>query len=182
MCEENIEQPKKNTDTEIWRVNLNDPQDPDNAYAPSVHITADGKIGINDCGQVAQMTPAEWIKMARDNAVKITGKANLVTCLDCSKRVSRQEATYLWKPITSAPNKLWEKIWRCKSCAGTTKCGRCEKAILDLSGAECCWYCTNWLCYSCWDEFGHCGHRKADEQNERARMVRQPNYQETRKE
>jgi len=52
-------------------------------------------------------------------------------------------------------------------------CGRCHKSILEKE-AECCWWCTNWLCFECWDEYGHCGHSEADKINEEARKVKQP--------
>lgn len=50
-----------------------------------------------------------------------------------------------------------------------TKCGRCENEI-PAETAETCWYCTESLCYACWDMFGHCGHPEADAQNERSRI------------
>lgn len=53
------------------------------------------------------------------------------------------------------------------------KCGRCKKELLEKD-AETCWYCGAWLCYDCWDEYGHCGHKKADEFNKKARAVQQP--------
>lgn len=54
-------------------------------------------------------------------------------------------------------------------------CGRCGKEI-NKDSAEVCWFCIDWLCCECWDEYGHCGHREADEANERARKVAQPVY------
>lgn len=52
----------------------------------------------------------------------------------------------------------------------TTRCGRCQKEIEGSHAkAEVCWYCHAYLCYPCWDEFGHCGHPEADETNRRAR-------------
>ena len=53
------------------------------------------------------------------------------------------------------------------------KCNRCKKKITD-EDREFCWFCIGDLCYECWDEYGHCGHSKADEMNERARKVKQP--------
>jgi len=47
-----------------------------------------------------------------------------------------------------------------------TLCKRCRKTISEY---EYCWYCMDPLCVECWDEFGHCGHKEADEANEKAR-------------
>ncbi len=57
------------------------------------------------------------------------------------------------------------------------KCGRCKKSLTDDT-AECCWWCTGWLCKDCWEEFGHCGHPEAEEQNRLARLVPQPLFDE----
>ena len=57
------------------------------------------------------------------------------------------------------------------------KCNRCGMPI-EPGKDESCWWCIEALCYSCWDEFGHCGHTEADEWNERARRVPQPEYPE----
>ena len=51
-------------------------------------------------------------------------------------------------------------------------CERCGQEI-DLDEAETCWYCTGWLCYDCWDEYGHCGHSEAEAMNEYARSISQ---------
>ena len=53
-----------------------------------------------------------------------------------------------------------------------TRCNRCGKLIGGT--AEVCWWCHGDMCAECWDAYGHCGHPKAEEQNERARAVRQP--------
>lgn len=47
-------------------------------------------------------------------------------------------------------------------------CNRCKDTV-DIIDAEICWYCTEWMCYSCWDEFGHCGHKEADKTNKQAK-------------
>ena len=52
-------------------------------------------------------------------------------------------------------------------------CNRCGAPIAPGKD-ESCWWCIEALCYSCWDEYGHCGHTEADEWNERARRVPQP--------
>ncbi len=49
-------------------------------------------------------------------------------------------------------------------------CGRCKIDVLEKN-AECCWWCTGWLCSVCWDNFGHCGHPEADKAIEMARKV-----------
>lgn len=58
-------------------------------------------------------------------------------------------------------------------CDDGVFCGRCQKEI-DKEESEICWYCIDWLCSECWDLYGHCGHKEADEANERARQVNQP--------
>jgi len=57
-----------------------------------------------------------------------------------------------------------------------TACGRCgarvssHKATYVPAGTwESCWYCLGPLCYPCWDELGHCGHRGAEAINEASR-------------
>ena len=52
-----------NTDRELWRADLQDPLDPDNVYADSVFVTADGRIGIQSGGHVAVNSPA-WVVMS----------------------------------------------------------------------------------------------------------------------
>jgi hypothetical protein len=50
-------------------------------------------------------------------------------------------------------------------------CGRCEVVIHTNDAEICwlCWYCQHELCEHCWDEYGHCGHKEADEINEQVR-------------
>jgi len=50
------------------------------------------------------------------------------------------------------------------------KCGACG-VELEKDAAELCWWCTGPLCARCWDETGHCGHKEADEINERMRAI-----------
>ena len=52
--------------------------------------------------------------------------------------------------------------------AAQCACGRCQQPI-KVAEAEICWYCLRYLCYECWDEFGHCGHPEAEAINDRAR-------------
>lgn len=54
------EKTAKNTDKELYRRDLADPSDPDNFYAPSVHVTKDGKIGMNVGGMTYIATIEEW--------------------------------------------------------------------------------------------------------------------------
>lgn len=49
-------------------------------------------------------------------------------------------------------------------------CGRCLTPITPNS-AEYCWFCGSVLCCVCWDRFGHCGHKEADEINEISRKA-----------
>lgn len=37
------------------------------------------------------------------------------------------------------------------------KCGRCDTEI-PVRLAETCHRCTGWLCSTCWEKFGECGH------------------------
>ncbi len=52
----------------------------------------------------------------------------------------------------------------------TARCGRCRSLVL-WEDVEFCWFCAGYLCYDCWERYGHCGHRRADELNERAKQV-----------
>jgi hypothetical protein len=52
--------PKKNTDRELYREDLHDPLDPDNAYAPKIFVTLDGQLGINVGGLVHVMPIRKW--------------------------------------------------------------------------------------------------------------------------
>ena len=54
----NSDQPCVNTDKEIWR------ERPGGYYADSIHVTADGNIGINCGGYVIVMPVREWHKLA----------------------------------------------------------------------------------------------------------------------
>ena len=40
-------------------------------------------------------------------------------------------------------------------------CGRCKKFV-DPEQSESCWFCISLLCYDCWEELGHCGHRETE--------------------
>ena len=51
-------------------------------------------------------------------------------------------------------------------------CGRCATTI-PAGDEEFCWYCHHALCYECWDEYGHCGHARADEINAAAERPEQ---------
>ncbi|CAM3636516.1 hypothetical protein [Mesobacillus zeae] len=52
------EQAYVNTDREIWR------ETKDDYYAPSIHVTADGKIGIDIGGYVFVKDVRDWHKLA----------------------------------------------------------------------------------------------------------------------
>lgn len=47
-------------------------------------------------------------------------------------------------------------------------CGRCERPIPPGQN-EYCWFCTGMLCIECWEKYGHCGHKKAEAENERVK-------------
>jgi len=51
-------------------------------------------------------------------------------------------------------------------------CARCKG---PMAIPEKCWYCMSDICYSCFDEHGHCGHKEADAANERERKRRVKN-------
>ena len=51
-------------------------------------------------------------------------------------------------------------------------CCRCKTEIAP-GEEEACFYCEGWLCYDCWEEYGHCGHPEADEMNKRAQESRE---------
>lgn len=52
------DQPKQNTDRELWREVAGD------YYSPSIHVTQDGRIGINVGGLVIVRTLREWHALA----------------------------------------------------------------------------------------------------------------------
>lgn len=56
----------------------------------------------------------------------------------------------------------------CRCCKWLVSCSRCKKHI-QLNTVESCFYCGGYLCYDCWEEYGHCGHPEAERQNELAR-------------
>ena len=51
----------KNTDKELWREVVGD------FYSPSLHVTQQGKIGINVGGDVRVMTLREWHSLYKEN-------------------------------------------------------------------------------------------------------------------
>jgi len=55
------------------------------------------------------------------------------------------------------------------------QCGRCGAAITE-DEAECCWYCTDWLCFECWDCYGECGHPEAEKYNRPALHILEPRW------
>jgi hypothetical protein len=50
-------------------------------------------------------------------------------------------------------------------------CGGCSAEIPEEE-AEVCWYCHSYLCFSCWQRLGHCGHPEAETENRLAREAR----------
>ncbi len=60
----NVEHGYKSTDVEIWRQELFDHSDPDNAYSPSIHIADAGNVTIKAGGHAIQMHVTEWVAMA----------------------------------------------------------------------------------------------------------------------
>lgn len=69
--------------------------------------------------------------------------------------------------VTNWRLQLWRRL-------SLVKCGRCSRRVREVK-AETCWWCTEPLCYDCWDRHGHCGHPEAEEMNRKARLVKQPN-------
>lgn len=57
-----VPQAGQNTDRELWRERDGD------YYADSIHVTIDGRIGINCGGLVFVKTVREWHKLAKDAA------------------------------------------------------------------------------------------------------------------
>lgn len=50
----------ENTDRELWR------ESPDDYYSPSLHVTAQGGIGMNVGGYVIVMPIRQWHEMAME--------------------------------------------------------------------------------------------------------------------
>lgn len=65
MSREISEQASINTDRELYREDLQDPLDPDNFYAPSIHVTQDGRIGMSVGGMVIVMSIRNWHNAVR---------------------------------------------------------------------------------------------------------------------
>ena len=57
--------PAQNTDRELWREPHPDP--PGSYYANSIHVTAQGGIGINVGGTVRVLTLAQWHALIAEN-------------------------------------------------------------------------------------------------------------------
>jgi hypothetical protein len=57
-----------NTDRELYREKSELPADPDNYYAPSLHVTKEGGIGINVGGYVIVKTLREWHALGKGDA------------------------------------------------------------------------------------------------------------------
>lgn len=70
-----MEQGCLNTDREIWR------ETPDDAYSPSIHVTADGKIGISVGGYVIVKDVHEWVTLAKK--VQIASDISQAYGTDC---------------------------------------------------------------------------------------------------
>lgn len=66
---EALDLPYKNTDTELWR------ETPDDYYAPSVHVTQDGQLGINVGGLAIVAPLRQWHKGAEESKLN-EGRAN----------------------------------------------------------------------------------------------------------
>lgn len=64
MNDNQIPAPALNTDRELWREQSTLPADPDNYYAPSIHVTTSGMIGINVGGSVIVLPLREWHRRA----------------------------------------------------------------------------------------------------------------------
>lgn len=56
------------------------------------------------------------------------------------------------------------------------RCGRCN-LLLRAGAAELCWYCFQYLCRKCWEEYGHCGHVEADRVNAAGRLLHEMSIQ-----
>lgn len=66
--------PANNTDREIWR------RTPDDFYSPSIHVTAEGGIGMNVGGRVVVMDIEDWHRLAwQDDAGPTERKDRIVT-------------------------------------------------------------------------------------------------------
>ena len=69
-----IEQAVENTDREIWRA-----VEGDFFYAPSIHVTKEGCIGIDVGGDVFVMPVHKWHRLAVENRIKF--------CMHCGHEV-----------------------------------------------------------------------------------------------
>lgn len=75
--EDPTENVSENTDREIYR------EVPGDYYSPSLHVTNDGKIGIDAGGLVFEKSVREWHNLARDNEFIIEGER--CECENCEE-------------------------------------------------------------------------------------------------
>lgn len=78
----------KNTDTELWR------EIPDDYYAPSIHVTQDGRLGINVGGLVIVATLRQWHEWAMEFK-RIEGADEAHTAAITLKKIKDRWKTYI---------------------------------------------------------------------------------------
>jgi hypothetical protein len=71
-----------NTDRELWRGE----HDVSDYYADSVHVTMDGRIGLNVGGRGWEMTPSAWISLADREAALIREIEGMTQALETMRR------------------------------------------------------------------------------------------------
>jgi len=84
----------RNTDREIWR------KVSDDYYSPSIHVTFDGRIGINVGGRVIVATIEKWhralIEASGEKASGMTAKVTYVSeCPQCGLPTTRADILVL---------------------------------------------------------------------------------------
>lgn len=92
----------KNTDRELWR-------DGEDYYAPSIHVTEQGLIGINVGGTVILKTLEEWHRLATNGGwinptIQPPPSSSAYWCVI---EDTEDEYTYEGSAVYDKPNNLW---------------------------------------------------------------------------
>jgi hypothetical protein len=102
-----------NTDVELWR------EVPDDYYAPSIHVTAQGGIGMNVGGYVVVMPIRKWHALAKNGDRLEAAEAGEKHWINNAKTIAQQHFKDLERlahvevslESAEARVKEWERLW-----------------------------------------------------------------------
>ena len=97
------DQAYENTDRELWREG--DPESSMSYYEPSIHVTADGGIGINVGGTVYVKTLREWHSLA-GGPISLVSQQNPTTG-EWEPAVPLQDSYRHWPWLQRVVDWLW---------------------------------------------------------------------------